>query len=189
MKSKLRLRFVLPLAVIAVLGLAVSQFGLLDRLTGSDGDASATPSETQQATDTVPTEPTGQDEPAPTTTGDTAQGAEEPADSKPTGMEQLEKQLRKHDVVVVVVYTPDSAVDTRQIGEARAGADDAKAGFLALNGTNDNQIAELAEKYDIRTTPAVLVFTKGMVLLTNITGFADGEIVAQAAQNAGELST
>ena len=92
-------------------------------------------------------------------------------------------------VVVVVVYTPESDVDTRQIAEAREGSQDAKAGFLALNGSDDEQVAELAGLYDVRTTPAVLVFTRGQTLLTKITGYADSEIVAQAAQNARELSS
>jgi hypothetical protein len=188
-KNKLRLRFVLPLALVAVGGLAVFQLGLLDRLTGSDEDASATPSQTQPATETVAAGETGQDEPAPATTGDAGQGAEEPESSEPTGMEQLEKRLRKHEVVVVVVYTPESDVDTRQIAEAREGSEDARAGFLALDGSDDNQVAELAELYDVRSTPAVLVFTTGQTLLTKIAGYADSEIVAQAAQNARELAS
>lgn len=188
MKNKLRLRFVLPLALVAVGGLAVFQLGLVDRLTGTDEDASATPAQSQPI-DTVAAGETGQDEPAPATTGEEGQGAEEPSSSEPTGMEKLEKRLLKHEVVVVVVYTPESDVDTRQIAEAREGSDDAQAGFLALDGSDDNQVAELAATYDVRTTPAVLVFTQGQTLLTRITGFADSEIVAQAAQNARELSS
>ena len=186
MKSKLRLRFVLPLAVIAVGGLAVFQLGLLDRLTGSDDEASAAgPAVTETA-------PTGDG----STTG-TGDGQTEPADgqaatadgedsaaSKPTGMEQLEKKLAKKDVVVLVVYTPDSGVDTRQISEAREGADRAKAGFLALNGLQDSQVAEIAELYDVRATPTVLVFTGGPELVTKIDGYADATTVEQAATNA-----
>lgn len=189
MKNKLRLRFVLPLALVAVGGLAVFQLGLLDRLTGSDEDASATPAQTQPATGTVAGGETGQDEPAPATTGEEGQGENESEGSGPTGIEQLEKKLRKKSVVVVVVYMPESDVDTRQIAEAREGSQDAKAGFLALDGSDDEQIAELAALYDVRTTPTVLVFTRGQTLLTRITGYADSKVVAQAAQNARELSS
>ena len=178
LKSHFRLRFVVPLVAIAVAGLAVFQLGLIDRFTGTDETASALPTSTEAA---PPSEPTSTS-PAETTSPEPAE--EEASKPKPTGMEQLNAELSKHKVVVVVAYSPDGAVDSLAISEARLGADDAKAGFLALNGAKERQIGELAEEYDVRDTPTVLIFERGPSLANKVVGWADRPTVAQLVEDA-----
>jgi hypothetical protein len=183
--AKVRLKLILPLAAVAVAGVAVFQLGLLDRLTGSDEDAGAVtpPAATTGAATTQAAQP--ETSPGPTKHG--TKGKRARAQSA-TGAEQLATALKKSKVVVLVVYTPGGALDTIQIAEARQGADDAGAGFLTINGSKERQVAELASTYDLRSTPTVLVFTRGPELATRFDDFADHVTVAEAAQDARHRS-
>jgi hypothetical protein len=179
MRDQLRLKLIIPLVIVATGGLAVAKFVLL---ADDSGEAAAAP-DTVAATITSPVE----SDPAPATTEEeteTTTGAEEPQEAAVTGLTKLEDALAKKKVVVVVVYLKDGNVDTLQVSEARAGADDVRAGFLSLNGRNDSDIGELAETYDIRTTPIVLVFRRGPELVARFSEYADRETVAQAAHTA-----
>jgi hypothetical protein len=91
--------------------------------------------------------------------------------------------LHKH-VVVVLFYAPGDDYDTIQTREARAGALDAGAGFLALDVTKNDQVAALAAQYDVREAPATLVFIPGPKVFYRIAGFLDRQSVAQAATDA-----
>ena len=113
--------------------------------------------------------------------------AEEPAEEPPAedaGVRKLDKALEKNKVVVVVVYSPDGAVDAQQVGEARSGAADVNVGFLSLNAAKEKEIGDFAQTYEIRTTPVVLVFRRGPELVGRFETFADSVTVAQAAQDA-----
>ena len=69
-------------------------------------------------------------------------------------------------------------------GWTRAGALAAKAGFLALNVTKNQQVAALAAQYDVREAPATLVFTRGPRVAYRVAGYMDRQAVAQAAADA-----
>jgi hypothetical protein len=179
MKSQLRIRFFLPLLLIAAGGLAVFQLGLLDKIKGSGGAAkAAVPAAVSTATETT----------APNTATATTETAPTPADGHApealSGVERLAAALSHEKIVVVVVYAPEGSVDTLEVADARTGADDAKAGFLALDASKESDVGAFAETYDVRTTPTVLVFRRGPQLVTKFGNYADSQTVAQAAQDA-----
>ena len=96
----------------------------------------------------------------------------------------LHAALQRHDVVVVSLHTPGGRVDELALPEARAGAEAARAGFVALNALDELQGGALARLIGIRKTPALFVYTNPDVLALTIDGYVDAETVAQAAQNA-----
>ena len=179
MREQLRLKLVVPLVVIALGGLAVAKFVVLDD--DSVEAEAAIPAATVVDTAGADSEP-----PAATTSTDGP--AEEPAAEEPpaedAGVRKLDKALKKNKVVVVVVYSPDGAVDAQQVGEARSGAADVNVGFLSLNAAKEKEIGDFAQTYEIRTTPVVLVFRRGPELVGRFETFADSVTVAQAAQDA-----
>jgi hypothetical protein len=170
-RNQLRLKFIVPLILVAVGGLAVAKFVVLNDDSG-DAEAAA-PATTAAQTD--PATPAEETEPATT---------EEQEEPQATGLTKLDAALEKKKVVVVVVYSPDGAVDTLQVSEARQGAADVKVGFLALNGMKEKEIADFAKAYDVRTTPVVFVFRRGPEVTHRFDTVADRKTVAQAAQNA-----
>lgn len=97
---------------------------------------------------------------------------------------RLEKALAKHDVVVVVLYSPDAAVDSLATREARAGALAVGAGFVAVDASNEDAVADFATSFDLRRAPVLLVFKRGPEMVTRIDGYADRDTVAQAAGTA-----
>jgi len=96
----------------------------------------------------------------------------------------LSAALAGHRVVVVGLYDPDSPVDEMALAEARAGAQAAGAGFVALNVFAEAQSRPLLELLGTLESPGVLVYRRPEVLFARIGGFADSETVAQAAANA-----
>jgi hypothetical protein len=95
------------------------------------------------------------------------------------------KQLRYSKVVVVTLFTPNAAADVRAIAQARAGAKSAKAGFVAINVSNERRARELTTFAGTSAAPAVLVVKRPGTIISHIEGATDSQIVAQAAQNAG----
>jgi hypothetical protein len=195
MKSELRLRYLLPLVVVAAVGLAVFKLGLFGGNSQAEASntlippaAAGTSSTTETgATNAGATETDGTGtQPA---AGETSEQTPHAATAKgPTGLESLATALKKNAVVVVVVYSPVGAVDNLEISEARLGADDAGAGFLALDASKEHAIADFAETYDVRLTPTVLVFRRGPELVKKFIEFADRDTVAQAAHDAKHTS-
>ena len=94
------------------------------------------------------------------------------------------QQLADHPVVVVFLYTPDAVLDGLASAEARAGAEAAGAGFMTVDVLDERAVSALAIDFDVRVTPGVVVFTRGPKVATQIDGYADRATVAQAAQNA-----
>jgi hypothetical protein len=92
--------------------------------------------------------------------------------------------LRHHRVVVVLLYDPQSQVDSYSVGETELGAANAHAGFLRVNVLNARESEPFATTYKSLQTPAVLFFARGGKLVQQLTGFADHESVTQAATNA-----
>jgi hypothetical protein len=184
LKSQLHLKFMLPLLGVAAAGLAVMQLGPVDRLTGNDDSASAAQSQITQPAETgsTATEPVSASDPA-----EAEKPSSKPAPAthaKKTGMQQLAAKLKKNKVVVVLVYSPGGNVDSLATAEARLGAKDAKAGFLALDASKERLVGELARMFDIRTTPTLLFVVGGPNLANKVTGWADRETVAQLVVDA-----
>ena len=98
--------------------------------------------------------------------------------------EPIAKALGKHPIVVVSLYNPYSEVDGIAFAEARAGAQMAKVGFLPLSVLSQAQVGKLTEQLGLLPDPGLLVYARPGTLVARISGFADKETVAQAAQNA-----
>jgi len=96
----------------------------------------------------------------------------------------LARAFARHDVVVVSLYNPYSQVDGIAFAEARAGAQLAGAGFVPLNVLSQAQVGKLTEQLGLLPNPGLLVYVRPATLAARISGFADKETVAQAAQNA-----
>lgn len=121
--------------------------------------------------------------PKPVVPAPVAKPAAEPA--KDDGLPKvLSAALAKNRVVVVGLYDPDSAVDKISLEEARAGAKDVGAGFVAINVFAEAQSQPLVELLGALENPGILVYRKPNTLFARISGFADSETVAQAAANA-----
>ena len=96
----------------------------------------------------------------------------------------LARMLAKHPVTVVALYDPAAAVDTMALAEARAGAAEVKAGFLALSIRNEPQVRPLTQLLGVLESPSVLVYERPNTLFVRLDGFSDRATVAQAAANA-----
>lgn len=98
---------------------------------------------------------------------------------------ELARELEKHRVVVAVLFTPGANVDTLAIAEARAGAQQAGAGFVAIDVYDAKEIASVAAQYAaLRSAPAVLVLERFEGAVTQFAGYVDRDTVAQAVDNA-----
>jgi hypothetical protein len=165
MVSQLRLRVLLPVAILGILGLGVGAFATTRSTPDtSNADAVAARIAAKQKTKT----------PTPS----------KPIQKPSRQLTPLESALREHSVVVVLFYAPGDDYDTIQARETRAGALAAKAGFLALKVTKNPQIAALAAEYDIREAPATVIFTRGPRVAYRVAGYMDRQAVAQAAADA-----
>ena len=107
----------------------------------------------------------------------------------------LAHALALHDVVVVSLYAPRSAVDALATDEAKHGAALAGVGFVAFNVSDEKIVSPLTSLLTGAQTaadrvldgPAVLVFLRPGTLFVRFNGFADRDTVAQAAANAANL--
>ena len=99
------------------------------------------------------------------------------------------RALGQRGVVVVSLYNPYSEVDGIAFAEARAGAQLAGVGFVPLNVLSQAQVEKLTEQLGLLPDPGLLVYTRPAALVARISGFADKETVAQAAQNAARTGT
>ncbi len=92
--------------------------------------------------------------------------------------------LGSHQTVVVSLYDPYSQVDGIAFAEARAGARNAGVGFVPLNILSQAQSGKLTQMLGMLPDPGLLIYIRPGTLVARISGFADKETVAQAAQNA-----
>ena len=93
--------------------------------------------------------------------------------------------LRYSKIVVVSLYSAGVASDGAALQQARQGAASAHAGFAAVNVLNE-RIAKGLDKFaGTAATPTVLVVKRPGKIVNRFDGYADNELVAQAAQNAG----
>ena len=94
--------------------------------------------------------------------------------------------LRYSKVVVVSLYAAGAAGDMAALGQARIGAASAHAGFAAVNVLNERLAKKGLDKYvGTASSPTVLIVRRPGNIVNRFPGYADSDLVAQAAQNAG----
>ena len=97
----------------------------------------------------------------------------------------LAHALRLSKVVVVSLYAAGAAGDSAALQQARLGAASAHAGFAAVN-VLDEHIAKSLDKYaGTVSSPTILIVRRPGNIVNRFAGYADKDLVAQAAQNAG----
>lgn len=97
--------------------------------------------------------------------------------------------LRYSKVIVVSLYASGAAGDSAALEQARLGATSAHAGFAVVN-VLDERIAKGLDKYvGTVSSPAVLIVRRPGIIVNRFSGYADKDLVAQAAQNAGARSS
>lgn len=189
MREQVRFRVILPLAVVAVLGLGVSKFAFSEPLPEPESvpvrqQAAAPPAEQPAAKPKAEKKAEKPKKKAAAKKKDQKAKAGKKA-AKPSVEKRLSKLLRRHGAAVLVFYTPDSTLDALATREARAGAKAVGAGFLAVDATDEKAVSKLATTYDVRDTPTVLVIGAApREVVTRLDGWGDSETIAQAAENA-----
>jgi hypothetical protein len=96
---------------------------------------------------------------------------------------RVDRALAAHTVVVLVVFMPGSSVDALVRKEARAGALASHAGYVPINGDNDELAAQLLAKTGVLPDPAVVVVKRPGTVMTTF-GVTDRDAVAQAVAQA-----
>jgi hypothetical protein len=97
---------------------------------------------------------------------------------------RVTEALREFPVVVVSLYNPEASVDATSLGEAAAGAKTAKVGFLAINVLDQAQAAPFTNAFGVLQDPTLLIYARPGTLTFKVDGFADRQVVAQAALSA-----
>jgi hypothetical protein len=179
-RSQLRLRILLPLVAVAVMGLGVSRFAL----GGSEEPVPAPDAAVTLSVDTA--EAVAPPEPAPASPDEATEAGGE---TKPSAEKKFRRAIKKHDVLVAIFYSRDSDLDDLATREARAGAKAAGAGFIAIDVLDEDAAKAVAtDSNTLRDTPTVLVFTGTTAPVSTLYGYSDRETVAQAADNAEPAS-
>lgn len=93
-------------------------------------------------------------------------------------------QLAQHEIVVVLLYDPESKVDAYSLAEAQLGAREAGAGFLGVNVLQQKQASPFTNAYGVLDDPTILFFKRPGKLALKLSGYVDHETIAQAAANA-----
>jgi hypothetical protein len=102
------------------------------------------------------------------------------------GVAALDAALVAHPLVVVSVYARTVSTDDEAMQEAKAGAAEVGAGFVAFNVYDEKiarQLSTLLGSGSEANNPEVLIFKRPRNLAFELQGFADSKVVAQAAQN------
>ena len=69
------------------------------------------------------------------------------------------------------------------LAEARAGAAEVGAGFLAISIRSEPHVRPLAQLLGVLESPSVLVYERPNTLFVRLAGFSDRATIAQAAAN------
>jgi hypothetical protein len=181
MRQQLRLRVLVPVAVLGLLGAGFGAFAM-----GGPAMPESIPVSSSGAVDTGAVD-TGAADTAPTTTEPAPAPKPAPAPTpkpKPEKKTPLEQELDAHRVVVVVFQTPGADLDATAVREARAGAAAADGGFLAVDVEKEGDVSDLAAEYDVLEAPTVLVLVRSGEVRSRFDGYVDRETVAQAVTNA-----
>ena len=96
----------------------------------------------------------------------------------------IDQAFRSHRIVVVSVFDPQSATDAISYAEAKAGASDARVGFVGISLLDSPLSAALTSAMPgggLLPAPGVLIYRRPGTLVQRIDGFTDRDVVAQAA--------
>jgi hypothetical protein len=96
----------------------------------------------------------------------------------------IDSALKKHAVVIVSVFDPESSTDAISYAEAKAGANDAGVGFVGVSLLDNPIAAALTSALPsggLLPAPGVLIYRRPGTLVQRIDGFTDRDVVAQAA--------
>lgn len=99
----------------------------------------------------------------------------------------LADELHAHRIVVVSVFDPQSQTDAFSYAEARAGAADARVGFLGVSVLDDTVAGPLTAALPgggLLPLPGTLIYRAPDTLVQRIDGFADKDSIAALALNA-----
>jgi hypothetical protein len=184
MRQQLRLRVLVPVAVLGLLGAGFGAYAM-----GGPASPESIPVSSSGALDTGAADTGAVDTGAADTGTTSTEPAPAPAPApkpkpKPEKKTPLEQELDAHGIVVVVFHTPGSDLDGTAVREARAGAATADGGFLAVNVEKEGAVAELAAEYEVVGAPTVLVLGQSGAVRSRFEGYVDRETVAQAVTNA-----
>jgi hypothetical protein len=94
------------------------------------------------------------------------------------------RALRKHSVVVVAVTTPRGEDDQFARAEAQAGAAEMGAGYVSIDVFHQRPGTAILRKLGVVDTPEVLVVKRSGAITSQLKGFADRDVVAQAVADA-----
>lgn len=92
--------------------------------------------------------------------------------------------LHAHKIVVVSVFDPQSSTDAISYAEAKAGAGEAGAGFVGVSVLDNPAAGALTSVLPgggLLPEPGILIYRRPGTLVQLINGFADRDVVAQAA--------
>ena len=92
--------------------------------------------------------------------------------------------LKKHAVVIVSVFDPESSTDAISYAEAKAGANSAGVGFVGISLLDNALAAALTSALPsggLLPAPGVLIYRRPGTLVQRLDGFTDRDAVAQAA--------
>jgi hypothetical protein len=98
----------------------------------------------------------------------------------------LHAALKRHRIVVVSIFDPQSQTDAVSYAEARAGAAVAGVGFLGVSLLDNTVAAPLTAALPgggLLPNPGLLVYRAPGVLVQRIDGFSDRDSVAQIADS------
>jgi hypothetical protein len=191
MNGQLRLNVIVPIVLFATLAAGVGVFTL------SRGQESSTAS-TDSALAPLPRPTHKPVAPGPTTAPKAAPKAVQPTKAKPkpsrpakpkvhlnAGLPPaLQRALTARPVAVVSLVTPASSLDEMAAKEAAAGASAAGASFVTVDVSSERQARPFSVMLGVLDAPTVLVFKRPGELFVRLDGFADLDMVAQAADNA-----
>ena len=94
------------------------------------------------------------------------------------------RALDKHSVVVVSLTTPRGADDQFASAEAKAGAAQAKAGYVAIDVFHQRPGTTVLRKLGVTDTPVTLVVKRSGAIVSEFPGFVDRDVIAQAVSEA-----
>jgi hypothetical protein len=89
--------------------------------------------------------------------------------------------LKKRPVAVVAIYSPKNATDRSVLAEARAGAHEAHARFVAANVVHESIATGIETWAGTSDAPAVLVVRRPGKIVFEVSGLTDRATIAQAA--------
>jgi len=168
-----------PVRILALVGVAAAlglgAFVFMNR-SSSDNGSSAVPAASSSTTQHVAKHAVAASRPA----------AKPKVVLLPNLPTPIARKLRYSKVVVVPLFTRGGNGDAALVAQARAGAKSAHAGFVAINLLDERSARNLSAFVGTTTAPPVVLVVKRPGKITNrFDGFADSEMVAQAATNAG----